>query len=390
MIIVNLVASPFVGGPEQQMLGLASSLPDDCRTVFVAFANSGKSAALVNEARRQGFEAIVLKHDAPEFGAAAREVAKHLRRLRADVLCCHGYKPDIIGWRAARQAGVPVVAVAHGWTGATFKVRLNERLDRVILRWMDRVVCVSEAEAVKVRAAGVPSSRVLVIRNAIGRKAFAAPDPEYGERLRSLLPEDCDRIVGAAGRLSPEKGFDQLVEAAVPVLRAVPTAGFVLFGEGPLRSRLAEQISARGLEGRFVLAGFRTDLGRFLPHLDLAVLSSYTEGLPVFILEACAAGVPVIASAVGGVPEVVEDGVNGYLVPPGRPDLLAQGIVAALSDEDRRRAMGENGRKRVRENFTLGAQSAQYLQLFESLALRQTPLRSVEERWERALLTAQG
>jgi len=387
MIIVNLVASPFVGGPEQQMLGLASSLPGNYRTVFLAFANAGKSAAFAAESQRQGFEADILKHDAPELEAAAREVAKHLRRLRADVLVCHGYKPDIIGWRAARQAGVPVVAVAHGWTAATFRVRVNETLDRLVLRWMDQVACVSEGQAAKVRAAGVPSSRVAVIRNAIGSKAFAAPEAQYRERLHALFPEHCERIVGAAGRLSPEKGFDQLIEAAAQVLEQAPETGFVLFGDGPLRKRLAEQIAARGLAGRFVLAGFRTELGRFLPHLDLAVLPSYTEGLPVILLETFAAGVPVVATAVGGVPEVVQDGVNGYLVPAGRPELLAQRILNVLGDENRRRAMAKNGQKHVRENFTLGVQSLQYQQLFETLVVpRPAPLRTAEERLERALV----
>src|SRR5579871_3587276 len=137
MIIVNLVASPFVGGPERQALGLASSLPECYRTVFVVFANAGKSAAFVNEARRRGFETIVLQHDAPHYFKTASEIAGHLRSLRADLVCCHGYKPDIIGWRAARRAKIPVIAVAHGWTAATFKVRLNETVDRLVMRCMD-------------------------------------------------------------------------------------------------------------------------------------------------------------------------------------------------------------------------------------------------------------
>ena len=92
--------------------------------------------------------------DAPRFFAAAREVAGHLRRLQADVLCCSGYKPDIVGWLAARRAGVPVVAIAHGWTAATTKVRVYEAFDRIVMRWMDAVVCVSRAQADRVRRTG--------------------------------------------------------------------------------------------------------------------------------------------------------------------------------------------------------------------------------------------
>ena len=130
------------------------------------------------------------------------------------------------------------------------------------------------------------------------------------------------RMVSAqcwTGRLSPEKGFDLLVEAAALVVREHPRVGFLLCGDGPERPALARRIAEHGLEGKFVLAGFRTDLERLLPAWDLAVLSSHTEGLPVAVLEALAAGVPVVATAVGGTPEVVEDGVSGYLVPPGGP-----------------------------------------------------------------------
>ncbi|HZY84637.1 MAG TPA: glycosyltransferase, partial [Gemmataceae bacterium] len=164
MNVVHLMASPFVGGPERQALGLARSLPPPFRTTFLSFAERGLCRPLLEEARRHDFEAVELRHNAPHFLRAAREVAGHLRRLRADVLCCSGYKPDVVGWLAARRAGIAAVAVAHGWTAATWKVRLNEALDRRVMRRMDRTVCVSEAQAVKVRAARVDPQRVVVIR----------------------------------------------------------------------------------------------------------------------------------------------------------------------------------------------------------------------------------
>src|SRR5579871_2644923 len=229
MMIVHLMASPFFGGPERQMVGLARHLPASYESAFLSFAEGGACRALLDQARAHGFEAVALDHNYPHWQRAAREIAGHLRRLKADVLCCSGYKPDIIGWRAARQAGIPVVSVSHGWTAATIKVRLNEALDRRVLRWMDHVVCVSAAQAVKVRRAGVSPERVTVIRNAIDAAA-GEPDPSYRHRLREFFAVPPERIVGAAGRLSPEKGFGQLVEAAAIVGRSDPGVGFVVFG----------------------------------------------------------------------------------------------------------------------------------------------------------------
>lgn len=368
MMIVHLMASPFFGGPERQMVGLAQHLPALYQSAFLSFAEGGACRALLDQARHQGFETVALEHNYPHVHRAAREIAGHLRRLNADVLCCSGYKPDIIGWLAARRARIPIVAVSHGWTAATIKVRLNEALDRLVLRRMDRTVCVSEAQAVKVRRAGVPPERIVVIRNAIAAEALGEPDPIYQQRLRELFAVPPARIVGAAGRLSPEKGFDQLVDAAAFVGRTDPGVGFVLFGEGPLRTALARQITNRGLQGRFILAGFRTDLEQFLPHLHLLALPSYTEGLPVILLEALAAGVPVAATAVGGTPEVLAEGVGGYLVPAGDPAALARRILDILRDETGRRELGRRGRQRVRSEFTFEVQSAAYQRLFESLA----------------------
>ena len=187
---------------------------------------------------------------------------------------------------------------------------------------------------------------------AVQAERFEAPDPAYRERLRGWFTGSPGRIIGAAGRLSPEKGFADLVEAAALATHTDPTLRFILFGDGHLRPDLERRIAAHGLQQQFVLAGFRTDLDRFLPHLDLLVLPSYTEGLPNIVLEAFAAGVPVVATAVGGTPEAVEDGGNGYLVPPGDPPALAQRILDALSNEPRRQALAQRGRDRVLNEFS--------------------------------------
>lgn len=368
MRMVHLAASAFVGGPESQMLGLIGHLANGFSSALLSFSEGGRCRALLDAARELGAETVELEHNAPSYRAAITEIAGHLRRLDADVLCCHGYKPDLLGLAAARRAGLPVVSISHGWTAATLKVRANEAMDRLCLFGMDRVVCVSEGQARKVRRIGIPSRRIAVIRNAVEAPRDEPADPSVLEQLRSLFPDPPRRIVGAAGRLSPEKGYGVLVDAAAAVVRDHPDIGFVHFGQGPLCDEIARQIDSLGLGHRFVLAGFRTDLHRVLPHLDLFVLPSYTEGLPVVVLEAFAAGLPVVATAVGGTPEVVEDGANGRLVPPGDPHRLALRIAETVGRAD----MGARGRALVLDRFTFPAQADQYRLLFESLPARRT------------------
>lgn len=363
--ILHLTTSKFFGGPERQMLELARSLPPRFQTIFATFADQGCEEFL-GRAREGGFRTAIVHGTLSHLGALRGEIAKLLRSSQADVLCCHGYKADVLGWRAARRTGIPVLAVSRGWTGETRRVRLYELLDRILLRWMDRIVCVSHAQAAKMARARIAAHKVHVIANAVRLDRFSAPDPDYRSRLAALFPQPPEAIVGAAGRLSPEKGFGVFVDAAREVVRANPGIGFVLFGEGRLRAALQTQIRQLGLEHRFVLAGFHSDLDRYLPHLDLMVLPSFTEGLPNVILEAFAAGIPVVATRVGGTPELVDEGASGYLVPAGNASALARRIIDVFA-EGRAAHMGRVGRNRVERSFSFTAQAESYQQLFESL-----------------------
>ena len=360
MIIVQLLTSPFFGGPERLVLGLTQSLAPSFRSRFVLFPDRGKSQAFRRQLVEHGLETATLTFDTPHLAAMVRELTSWLREWDADVLCCHGYKADIVGLLAAHRAGVPVIAMSHGWTAETWKVRVYEAIDRAVLRRMGRVVCVSEGQAGKVRRAGVRADRVIVIRNAVRADRFDHPDPADRQVLEAMFPRAPERIVGSAGRLSPEKGIGVLVEAAAIVARSDPGAGFIHFGDGPLRETIRRRIGELGLEERFILGGLRDDLDRFLPHWDLGVLPSFTEGLPTVVLESYAAGIPVVATAVGGTPEAVADGVDGYLVPPGDPAALARRILDGLGSGEERKAMGLRGRARVRAEFTFDAQADRF------------------------------
>jgi glycosyltransferase involved in cell wall biosynthesis len=370
MHVVHLMASPFVGGPERQVLGLARHLPPAVRTSFLSFSERGLARPFLEEARRAGYTALELRYNTPRFTACIAEVAGALRDAQADVLCCSGYKPDLIGWRAARRVRIPVVSISHGWTAATLRVRLYEAVDRMALHWMDAVVCVSAAQAAKVRRALVPRRKIRVIPNAIAAEAFAPADPAFRTALLAFFPMPPRYVVGAAGRMSPEKNLALFVDAAARVATEHGDVGFVIFGDGPLRSALIAQIARLGLGDRCKLVGFRTDLGRFLPNFDVLVLSSTTEGLPVILLEACAASVPVVATAVGGIPEVLEEGRGGYLVPSGDAPALAARIVDVLRDDATRRAMGRDAQERVRRHFSFAQQAQQYEVLFGALTAK--------------------
>jgi len=360
--VVHLVASPFVGGPERQMIGLSCALRGTERSVFLGFP---EGAALDERLRGEGLESHLLETTGRPLRLAVAEVSGWLRRLAPDVVITHGYKPDLVGLLACRRVGVPHIAVSHGWTGATLRVKVNEAIDKLAMRGARRVVAVSHRQGQRVKAAGIRADRVVVIQNAVDASRFSSADPAARREMEAFFPVAPRQLVIAAGRLSPEKGFDDLVRAARLVVDRMPGVGFLLVGDGPLREPIAAAVRAAGLEPNLALAGFRGDLDRLMASADLFVQSSHTEGLPNVVLEAGACAIPIVATAVGGTGEVLEDGAQGRLVPPHRPDELARSIVEVLSDPATAHRMGEEARRRIQADFTFAAKAAAYRRRFE-------------------------
>ncbi|HEX6629040.1 MAG TPA: glycosyltransferase family 4 protein [Gemmatimonadaceae bacterium] len=368
MKVVHLTDSPFYGGPERQMRGLSVELRDSVDSTILCFRDHRSSLPFIEQLNAAGIAARMIGHANPHFLSMISDVAADLRRERADLLVCHGYKADVIGWFAARRVGLPVISVSRGWTAHTLKVRAYEALDRRMLARMDAVVCVSAGQAVKVLRSGIARDRLHVIHNSVDPTRFRTRNPGERAVLETLFTHKPDVIIAAVGRLSPEKGFDQLIDAARIIVSAAHHVGIVLIGDGPERRKLEARVRAAGLESNVVFTGFRNDVDRLLPSADILVQSSYTEGLPNVVLEACAAGVPVVATDVGGTSEIIDDVVNGFLVPPADPAALAGRVINLARSPLLRQEMGQRGRNIVRSRFSFARQAAQYEDLFVAVA----------------------
>ena len=375
MHVVHIIASGFYGGPERQIVGLCRELAPDVGSKLLLFSEGGRCRDFHRRATEAGVEAKELAADAPRLVSAIQEIAGESRG--ATMLFCHGYKASLLGRPAARRLGIPAVAVSRGWTSENWRVRVYTAADKAHLKCMDHVVAVSDGQARLVRRAGVARDNLTVIRNSARLDAFGGgPSPEArAELLRPFRGYRPSRVVLAAGRFSPEKGFDVLIDAAASFLRADPNAGLVIYGDGDLRPALEGQIRKRDLGGRVAMPGFTTGLDALTAAADIVALSSHSEGLPNVLLEASAAGVPVAATRVGGVPEVVADGVTGLLSPAGCAKSLAANLNRLLGDVRLRLQYGEAGRERMRERFTFAAQAAAYRDLISRLAAPPVSLR---------------
>jgi len=370
MRVLMAIDSYRVSGPAKGLLDFCESARGHVQPLVLAFQRGRREVTeFRREADRRRIPMQVVwerwRYDVSALGRA-RRVAES---FRPDVIQTHGYKANLVGVVLKWRLGVPWLAFSHGRTDEGPKTRLYHRLGDFVLRRADRIVAVSAARKAALIAQGVAPGKIAVVHNAVtlpsGCVDVAAVRRELG--LRGDRP-----LIAVIGRLSPEKGQAHCVGAMADVVRALPGVQALLLGEGQDEGCLRAQAASLGLGEAVRFAGYRPDLDRLYPAIDLLVLPSLSEGLPNVVLEAMAHARAVVATRVGGVPEVVDDGVSGVLVPAADAPALAHAIVEMLQDAPRRAAMGEIARARIVRDFSVHARTERLLALYAGL-LRRRP-----------------
>ncbi len=326
----------------------------------------------LGEARRGEFERLGVDiHLIPKRARfvdwkLVRQLTQLIRKERVDVVQTTLFYADVAGAWAAARAGVSRV-ISWETVSSPKWLRWDRRLAyRWTQRWRRLVIAVSERTGRHlVEERSVPESQVMVIPYGVDLERF---DPSSSLDLRAELAlPDSSRLLVTVARLVEEKAHRVLLQAAPQILETEPEAHFVFLGDGPLGPALIAQARAGGFEDHVHLLGFRTDVPQVLPNADIFVLPSFYEGLPNAVLEAMAAAVPVVATAVDGTPEAVVDGETGRLVPPGNAEALADRINELLGDESARHRFGTAGRRRVEADFDLARQVKRFEDLYLSL-----------------------
>jgi len=342
-----LLATGGNGGAQESYTGLLLRLD---RSRYEVRALSLSAGSAVQRVRALGLPVDII--DETDDALAIRALAAWLRREEIDLIHAHMYRAEVLGTRAAVAAGTPVImATVHS-------SRVRSPSDAALLASltpsMDRLIVPSDSIARKVSAEGRAGARFTVLPNGIDLARFASPTSCTLRREFGIPPGA--PLLGVVARLEPEKGHRFLVEAMPSVLAGSPEARLVIVGEGSQTDALRALSVSLGVDGRVVFTGRREDVSALTADLTVAVLPSLREAQGISILEAMARRVPVVASAVGGIPEVITSGVDGLLVPPADPGALAEAIGSLLHDLDLRRRIGEAGYRTVVDRFSIDAQ----------------------------------
>lgn len=364
--ILHLITSFEIGGTERQAVELLKRIDRDRFDIRLAvLRNEGPFYREIEN----------LFPSVPEFRLTSfynRNALKQITRLRKllisnqiDLVHAHDFYSSLLAIASGRLAGVQVIACQR-------HLKLSDRPvhhlgTSVIHRFADRLLVNSDAIRARILNQRIaPPRKITVIRN--GVSGSGTPKVEARREIRrELAIDDSAMLVGMVARLDPIKGHRFFIEAAARVSQSNPDTHFVLIGDGPLRSEITEAIEKARLTDRIHMLGDRSDVAQLISGLDLLVLSSLHEGLPNAVMEAMAAGVAVVATAVGGTRELITDGETGFLAPPADSEELARQIDFALLNSDIRTRMTAAARRRIETEYGMQGMVDSVERLYEEL-----------------------
>jgi len=359
--VLHVITRLIVGGAQENTM-LTAALLDPARYAVdvISGPQTGSEGSLIEEVRARGVPltiepALVREiHPVKDLLALVR-LTRFIRRGCYAIVHTHSSKAGILGRWAAWLAGAPIIVhTIHGWGHHDRQHPLVRRsyilLEQVTQRITDRLVVVSPRNIEKGLADGIATpAKYVTVRSGIELDRFRRPArPREAVRAELSIPADAP-VVGTVTRLSPQKAPLDFVTAAAQVAARRPDAHFVVVGDGPLRAGVEARIAVLGLASCVHLTGLRRDVPDLLHSFDVFALSSLWEGLPRVLSQAMAAGLAVVATAVDGNAEAVEDGVNGLLAPPGDPQAMAAALLRLLDDPALAAQMGAAGRERAEE-----------------------------------------
>ncbi|MES1982264.1 MAG: glycosyltransferase family 4 protein [Pseudomonadota bacterium] len=340
--LLQIVGGAIVGGMEVYVLRLVQSLPKEQFKIFCICPFESAFTALLRQAGCTVY--ITRISDEPDW-ASIQLGLTIIRAARIDVMHAHLPNAHILAGLLGKMTDTPTVATLHSR-------HLSMRDLEITTLMSTYLSVVSQSAYFHALSLGIREDRVQLISNGVDTGIFRPDRTSHAlPALLNLAPEI--PLVGFVGRLSHEKGPEVFVRAAIAAHRKLPQCHFVLIGEGPMRAKLEEDIEEAGLGKHIHLAGLQKDMPNMYAALDLVVSTSYSEGMPLALLEAMASGVPVIASQVGGITEVIEVGTTGLLSDPGDHQEVARHIVALITNPVLRSQMGKAARLRIEQNFEL-------------------------------------
>jgi glycosyltransferase involved in cell wall biosynthesis len=366
--ILIIIATSIIGGPGKGLFQFFKHAPrEEFDYLLCNFSVKGKEEGdFIAEAKRERLNLALLKQKYFYDPTLIYQVEQLIKEHSFNIIQTHGHKANFIARFVKRSTQIPWLCFVHGWTDEDLKIRIYNVVDRWSIKGADRIAAVSKAVKSKLTKIGIPERKITVVYNAIEDNGFYREPPDLNLR-KKFASRNETLLVGVIGRLSREKGQRVFLEAWARVCRHVPGAKALFIGDGPDREILEKICLSKGLQETILFVGHQKNPHPYYRILDLVVMPSLSEGLPNVPLEALAHKKPIVATSVGGTPEIIEDGRNGILVKPGDPESLSLGIIALLMNSEKRNSMAASGLSSLYPKFSPENRASQILSLYEEL-----------------------
>jgi len=367
MKILHLISSAGLLGAERVLLGLAAHSREAGLGVSIGvFENSqNPNSALADAADGNGFEVKVFPCNGRFDKNTIQMIKDYVNKMHIRILHSHNYKSNFYARMALSDKTVRWVVTNHGRRAGP-KLLFYNLLDLLIVRQADRLIAVSEDIVRKMKLAGIGGEKIRLIENGIDLDRFTG-NGSASRTKESLGIKKEAIVIGTVGSLTREKGHAYLLDAVPKVIEKFPGGVFLIVGDGTERESLERMVDKLKIRNKAIFTGIRRDIPEILSMLDVFVLPSLNEGLPMALLEAQAARVPTIATRVGAIPHVIEDGTTGILIPPKDSQAIAQAIMVVLSDKKFASEIAQKGFERVRDNFSSKKMGDKYLSIYKEL-----------------------
>lgn len=367
MKILHLRSSNGFYGAESVIVQTASQLPDVDLTVGV-IARDAHDNDLFKRCQAQRINAQIFACRGLIDRSSIRQIREYLQDNHIDILHTHDYKSTILGWWASKGLKIKRISTNHLWDDIDFKLWVYQRIEGILYNWFDRIIAVSDPVAKDIYPFLANKKKLSVISNGIDCDAFA--DNHQGPQVRAALGIDpTDVIVGLIGRLSEQKGHVYLMEAGKELIKKYPQMKIVFWGEGHLKDSLVKSRDEFGLQDHVIFAGVASDMPAVYSAIDILAMPSLSEGLPMTLIEAMAAGVPVVVTPVGDVPKVIKEGETGFLVKLKDSDELARKIevVIARIENGSIADIIKKARRLVEDKYSSRVMADKYLEIYKNI-----------------------
>ncbi len=371
MKILHLISSSSLFGAERVVIELSKSLKNtyDCHPIVGIIKNAyNPHIEVAEEAKANHIDSVIFPCRGQFDLKLISLIRKYIKNNKIDIIHCHGYKSNFYGLLSAKNK-LPLVTTNHNWLTHHWRLKIYCFLDGLWIRYFDRIVAVSDDIKKDMLRYRIPEKKIIVIDNGIDIERFSSEISTENIKEEFGINGNI-KVIGTIGSLKIEKGHIYLLKGAKEIIKKYKDIKFFIIGDGPLRKQLEDEAKNLGIEKNVIFTGLRNDVPELLSIMDVFVLPSIKEGLPMVLLEAMAAKKPVVATRVGAVPKVIENDENGILIGPKDVSGLEKAIITLINNKEKAHDLAFKGYTKVKKYFSSENMCRRYLNLYQELIFK--------------------